>query len=144
MIFNEIEKGSILARISFLESELKDLNELRNTDWKTYREDKIVRKTVERTIENIVNALIDISKIILSDKAAGEIPSNYSQVVLKLSALKLVEFELAEQLAECVKLRNFLAHQYLDLRWDKIKKFLQQAPDLFPLFIQSVKNTLKD
>ena len=144
MIFNAIEKGSILARISFIESELKDLNEFRNIEWKDYREDKIARKNVERTIENIVNALIDISKIVLSDKAAGEIPSNYSQVVLKLSELKIVDFELAEKLAECVKLRNFLAHQYLDLRWDRIKKFLQQAPDLFPLFIQSVKNTIKD
>ncbi len=142
MIFSEAEKGSIFTRISFLESELKDLSEQKNMDWKTYLENKLLRKNVERTIENIVNALIDISKIVLSDKAAGEIPQTYGAVILKLSELKIIEFELAQQLAEYVKLRNFLSHQYLDLRWDKIKGFLKDAPESFSLFIQQIKKNI--
>ena len=103
---------------------MKELEGFKNLEWKNYLENKPLRRNVERMIENIVNALVDISKIVLSDKTAGEIPATYGEVVLKLSELKFVEFELAEQLAESVKLRNYLAHQYLDLRWDKVKNFL--------------------
>lgn len=143
MIFSDAEKGSIFSRISFLESELNDLEEHRNIDWKTYLENKTVRKTVERTIENIVNALVDISKIVLSDKAAGEIPQTYGAVILKLSELKIIDFSLAERLAEYIKLRNFLSHQYLDLRWDKIHTFLSEASGYFRQFISQIKNSIQ-
>lgn len=142
MIFNGNQKGSIYTRISFLESELKDLIEQKNIDWKTYQENKLLRKNIERTIENLVNALIDISKIILSDKAAGEIPQTYGAVILKLSELKIIDFDLSQRLAEYVKLRNFLSHQYLDLRWDKIKNFLNGAPEQFSQFIQQIKKNI--
>lgn len=142
MIFNDAEKGSIFSRLSFLESELADLKEYSNLDWKTYLENKVTRKTVERTIENIVNALIDIGKIVLSDKAGGEIPQTYGAVMLKLSELKIIDFDLSESLAEYVKLRNFLSHQYLDLRWDKIKAFLTDAPAKFQLFVQQIRENI--
>ncbi|MFH1386894.1 MAG: HepT-like ribonuclease domain-containing protein [bacterium] len=143
MIFSESEKGSVFSRLSFLESEIKDLDEYRNISWETYRQEKTARKTVERTIENIVNALIDISKIILSDKSAGDIPQTYGAVILKLAELKIIDFPLAEKLAEYVKLRNFLSHQYLDLRWDKIKGFLSGAPEHFQHFIQQINNSIQ-
>lgn len=142
MIFSAEQKGSLISRLSFLESELKELKENSNLDWQDYLEDKPRRRNVERMIENIVNALVDISKIILSDKTTGAIPTTYAEVVLKLSELKIIDFEVAEKLAEYVKLRNFLAHQYLDLRWDKIKRFLREAPVQFEQFIEQVKKAI--
>lgn len=143
MIFSNTEKTSILTRISFLESELIDLNERRSIDWKTYLNDGTARKALERTIENLVNAMIDVSKIVLSDRAAGEIPATYADAIMKLAVLKIIDFELAQRLGEHIKLRNFLAHEYLDLRWEKIKNFINQAPAQLADFITQVKKTIQ-
>ena len=139
MIFSEAQKGSLVSRLSFLESELRELAGHQGLEWQSYLEDKPLRRNIERMIENIVNALVDVGKIILSDKTAGEIPATYGEVILKLSEFKIIDFDLAQCLAEHVKLRNYLAHQYLDLRWDKVKQFLQQAPEQFGQFILQVK-----
>lgn len=142
MIFSAEQKGSLISRISFLESELKELKEQSNIEWKGFLEDKPRRRNIERMIENIVNALVDISKIVLSDKGTGAIPTTYAEVVLKLSEIKIIRFETAEKLAEYVKLRNFLAHQYLDMRWDKVKRFLRVAPVDFEQFIEQIKKVI--
>ena len=142
MIFNQAQKSSIASRISFLEVELRALAEFKKLDYKTYMEDRPVRRNVERIIENMVNALIDISKIVLADKAAGEIPGTYSEVIIKLATLKIIDFTLAEKLAGYVRLRNYLAHEYLDARWNKIKNFPQEAASPFEQFIEQVKKTI--
>ena len=142
MIFTQAQKSSIASRVSFLEVELQALLEFQKLDYRTYMEDRPVRRNVERIIENVVNALVDISKIVLSDKAAGEIPGTYTEVIIKLATLKIIDFELAEKLAGYIKLRNYLAHEYLDVRWDKIKNFLQEAAAPFNQFIEQVKKTI--
>ncbi|MBI5400308.1 DUF86 domain-containing protein [Candidatus Saganbacteria bacterium] len=142
MNFNKSQKESIIARISFLESELNELAAFSALEWKTYLEDKPLRRNVERMIENIANATIDVAKIVLSDKNSGEIPATYVDVILKLVELKIIGLDLATRLAECVKLRNYLAHQYLDLKWDKIKSFLKSAPAEFNEFITQIKKTI--
>ncbi len=60
---NTIQKTSIIKRIDFIEIELKDLAEYKTLDFNTYARDRKVRRDVERMIENIVNATIDIGKL---------------------------------------------------------------------------------
>ncbi|WP_420837950.1 HepT-like ribonuclease domain-containing protein [Calorimonas adulescens] len=39
------------------------------------------------------------------------------------TARRNLERILAEKLANIVRLRNILAHQYIDIKWDYLKKF---------------------
>ena len=60
---NTIQKTSIIKRIDTIETELKDLDEYNEIlDFNTYTSgiEEKVRRDVERIIENIVNATIDI------------------------------------------------------------------------------------
>lgn len=49
---------------------------------------------------------------------------------------------LAERFAKFAELRNIVAHEYLDLRWEKIKKFIEESEKFYPQFIKRVKMSI--
>jgi uncharacterized protein YutE (UPF0331/DUF86 family) len=96
-----------------------------------------VRRNIERIIENLANACIDIAKIILAGEPV-EIPGTYQDIILKLGELKIVESDLASKIAALAKARNVLAHQYLDLKWDIINPLIRDCPVFLNEFIKSL------
>ena len=51
--------------------------------------------------------------------------------------------EETKKLAEWVKLRNIVAHEYLDIRWASIKKFVQESEPSYKKFFTEAKKYLK-
>lgn len=119
----EATKHSLLRRLEFARSELNDLKEYTNLDYQTYSTQRVIRRNVERMIENICNALTDIGKIIIA-QSDDEMPETYKEVFVRLGALGFIDQDLAAALAGATKLRNVLAHQYLDIKWQYIREFL--------------------
>ena len=113
-MLNESDKLNILKRIDFIQIELNDLDEYKKLTYEVYNTDRITRRNVERIIENISNALIDISKIIIANENI-HIPNSYREIILKLGEIETIDEELAKSIAEIDRLRNVLAHQYLTL-----------------------------
>ena len=50
--------------------------------------------------------------------------------------------EVTEALSEWVRLRNIIAHEYLDIRWASIEKFIREAAPLYRDFLAQVKEYL--
>jgi len=136
---NSIQKTSIIKRIDFIEIELKDLDEYKNLDFSTYARDRKARRDVERIIENIVNAVIDIGKIILAGEDL-ELPDTYREIFVKLGDSGLIDAQHAGCLSDLVRLRNILAHQYLDIKWDMLKDFIEQGSKEVKRFLEITKN----
>lgn len=135
------DKGVLRKRLVFLDSELKDADKFRSLTRSEYESDNVKRREVERWVENLMNATIDISKTIL----AGEkrpIPSTYREILRTLGVLSGFSKDLSEQLANWAGLRNILAHEYLDIRWKKIEDFTKKSKPIFRKFIEIVKNKL--
>lgn len=86
---------------------------------------------------------LDIAKIILaSDKRI--IPQGYKDTLKVFAGLYLnVDESLAEKFSTFAELRNIITYEYLDLRWNKIKKFISEAEKLYPEFIKKVKKFLE-
>lgn len=128
--------------IDFAEAELKDLKDkFLNLNFNAYNQDSDKRRSLERCIENIVNASLDIAKIILVGNGLP-IPDKYKDYFINLSNAELINGDIAKTIADCVKLRNILAHQYLDIRWESIKRFLSRDWIAYEKFIDSVKDFL--
>jgi predicted nucleotidyltransferase len=70
------DKTRLLERIQFLESEYHEIEGFNKLTFEEYREDKIKRRNIERWTENIINATVDIAKIILASEKK-EIPKTY-------------------------------------------------------------------
>lgn len=124
--------------LSFLGAELKDQPRFSEITQQNYEQNNSIRREAERWVENINNAAIDIAKILLASQKK-ELPETYASI---LSALEGFPASAAQQLAEFAKLRNILAHEYLDLRFKKIKRFIDAAPELYSKLLNYAKSFL--
>jgi uncharacterized protein YutE (UPF0331/DUF86 family) len=141
MILKKEQKEDIARRIDFIQVQLSDLNKFAGLKWETYRDNRDTQRNIERLAENVANAAIDISKIIIAGDEM-EMPNSYKEIILKLGEIKLLDEKLASEIADFAALRNILAHQYLDLKWEKIGQFIKKAPDSMAQFINAAKNKL--
>lgn len=138
---NKEQAESLIRRMAFIEEELKDLEEHLDLDFKGYTTQKKVRREVERIIENVLNASIDLAKILLAGEDV-EVPATYRETFEKLGEIGLLDEEVAGQIADLVRLRNVLAHQYLDLKWETIHKFIEKGPQAIQEFVRAVNERI--
>ena len=140
-LLNELQKISIAKRIDFIELELKDLGEYEGLSFDTYSQNRKARRDVERICENIANAMIDIGKVILAGEDI-ELPETYKDIFRKLIQIMIINEELGEGLSDLVRLRNILAHQYLDIKWEMIKDFIFHGKNDVKAFVLIVKKLI--
>ncbi len=135
------DRERLTRYVDFMESELSDFPKFSTVDWKTYEQDRDLRRNLERWIENLVNCTIDMAKVILISEGRG-IPSTYREALKELGATSRFDAELGKEVSRWVALRNILAHQYLDLRWQSIDRFLRHAEPTFRKLVDGVKALL--
>lgn len=136
------EKGRILEYLRFLENEFNEIAEIKGFTWQDYLQDSFKRKIVERWIENLVMSILDIAKIILASHKR-EIPQTYKET-LRIFATIYIDPSLSERLSWFSTLRNILVHEYLDIKWKRIKRFISEAEEIMPLFIKKVKEIITE
>lgn len=100
------------------------------------------RHEVERWVENMVNSAIDVGEIILASQKK-RIPDYYKDIFIQLGLLPQFKSLNVEKFTEWIKLRNILAHEYLDIKWRKIESFIKESPRYFAEFLKSAKKFLK-
>jgi len=137
------DKIRLRKTVDFLSKELVAREKFTKLDWETYNTNDDQRRNVERWVENIVNCSIDIAKVLLASEHQ-KIPDTYKEMMQILALLPNFEKSAAEKLAEFAKLRNLLAHEYLDLRFDKISRFAKEAAPIYQALIDYVKKILED
>ncbi len=122
-------KGRILDSVRFISDEMKEFQQdYSGKTWKEYQEDRKLQKLMERTVENILTALIEVCGTYLSEK--GIAVESYGEALKE--AGKSLGFSEEEQ-GNLVKLavqRNRLAHRYLDFRWQAIKTYADQRDSI--------------
>ena len=131
----------LAKHITFLEDELKDHEIFKNLSWEDYNQYRSKRREVERWAENIINSSIDVSKIILASEGLP-LADTYKDIVSSLSLVSGFDKEAMEKLSGYVKLRNIITHEYLDLRWSSIKKFISEATPFYNELVSDVKKYL--
>lgn len=134
----EADRGRLIRIADFLEAELRDLPGFVDLDKATYENDPPVRRNVERLVENIVNASIDIAKILLAAEEK-RIPQTYREALEELSLLDGFDREAAIRLSGFAKLRNILAHEYIDIRFPQIRKFILESEPAYRALLRFVK-----
>ncbi|MBU1262440.1 DUF86 domain-containing protein [bacterium] len=134
-------KERLIKHINFLEEEIKDYPLFGNLTWEIYKIERSKRRDVERWIENLVNSSIDISKIVLTAEEIN-FPETYREMVFSLSLIPEFDKEETEKLSQWVRLRNIIAHEYLDIRWVSIKKFIKETVTLYNNLAERTKGYL--
>ncbi|NPV80534.1 MAG: DUF86 domain-containing protein [Firmicutes bacterium] len=133
--------NSIALRLDFLRVEAGDLLRFATMTQADYITDRDRRRSLERLVENIVNACTDIVKIVLSSEDLP-VPETYRDAMVQAGIVGLLEESLAEKLAEFTRMRNIIAHQYLDIRWAALRNFIDDSPAALRQFISNVEALL--
>lgn len=120
---SRLDRVKLVGLVKFLSDELSVYKEY-DISQQIYMEDHIKRRSIERWVENIANCSVDIAKTLLASYKR-KMPDNYKDTMLLLMTLPEFNKEVAEKLAGFVKLRNLLAHEYLDFRFAEIRKFIE-------------------
>ncbi|MBI2559892.1 MAG: DUF86 domain-containing protein [Planctomycetes bacterium] len=118
-----VGKERLMVRLDFLKLQMQDYPRYQKVDWIEYSKNRFLRREIERWVEDTINCVIDIIKIILSSEKLP-IPNTNKEL---LKALELVgDFEkgFGERISRWADIRNKLAHEYLDLKWEGVKDFL--------------------
>lgn len=137
-----IDRERLTRMVAFLEQELGDFKTFKVVTQKQYVSQLAVKRNLERWAENIVNASIDIAKIILASEKRA-IPETYRLIIEQLETVGTFDHEMAKTLAAFFKMRNILAHEYLDLRFAQLQKFVAQAEPAYQYLADFTKRFIK-
>ena len=118
-------KGRIAESIQYLSEEIKEFeSDYANKTWADYQSDRKLQKLVDRTVENILTALIEVCGTTLVEEGIGI--DSYSEALKRSAQLLGFSEEEQDSLSRLALQRNRLAHRYLNFRWQAIKMFNQE------------------
>lgn len=130
------DRERLLRIAQYLRDELADAELYVNADRRRYMEDAHFRRALERWVENLVNASIDVGKIVVASRNLA-IPQTYRETMAALEAVD--EFSsLAGELARNTRTRNALAHEYLDIRYSEVSRVAAEAAGLYGKLAEAV------
>lgn len=113
-------KGRIMETIAYI---TKEMNEFESDyllkTWQEYQTDIKLQKLIDRTIENILTASIEVSGTVLTENDI--LAESYPDVMKKIGGFFHFSDEERETLAKFAIQRNRLAHRYLNFRWQAVK-----------------------
>jgi uncharacterized protein YutE (UPF0331/DUF86 family) len=140
---HQSDRTKLIPYIEYLEKELSFFEAYKKEiNWKVYQLQRSKRLELERWIECLINATLDISKMLLTIREE-EIPETSREVLFQICSNIYDSEEEAEAFSGLAKIRNTLAHRYLDIKWQDIKKFFQIGPKLYPVFLDYIKKELE-
>jgi uncharacterized protein YutE (UPF0331/DUF86 family)/predicted nucleotidyltransferase len=108
-----------------------------------YTDEPHKRNDVERWVENIMNASVDIAKLVLASqrKAAKQA---YREVIASGAFSLGFGEDMAAKFEKWVRLRNVLAHEYLDIKWKRISNFIDESELYVRQFVDAAKKFLDE
>ena len=116
-------RGRIGESLQFITEEIKEFeSEYASKKFNNYQEDKKLQKLMDRTVENILTALVEICGTILVQE--GVDVENYGEALAKCCKLLGLSEEEQRNLSKLAVQRNRLAHRYLNFRWQAIKTYV--------------------
>lgn len=136
------ERVRLLERIQFLDSEFKELEEFKKLTFEEYQNNKDKRRVVERWAENILNATLDVAKMVLASEKK-KMPKNYEGTLYYFANLVGLNEKACGEFSSFANLRNILTHEYLDIVFDRLQKFISQAPPFYEKMFQFLNKYLE-
>ena len=136
-----VDRDRLMRTVDYLRTELEDASLYVDLSAGRFETDRHYRRGLERWVENLVNASIDIAKIVLASESIA-VPQTYFAQMVTLGSL--VQFApIAGQLATNTRLRNALAHEYLDLRHQQVTAVAADASALYAALVAATERWIQ-
>lgn len=135
------DRERLIRMVSFMEQEIVEYAKFKIINQFEYQNNRPIKREFERWAENLVNSSIDIAKVLLASEKRA-IPETYKAILEGMMVLPDFGEDMAKKLSQFSKMRNLLAHEYLDIRFSMLKKFVDESEPTYAYLIQFSKNIL--
>lgn len=137
-----VDKALILRKFTELEEYLKQVREFSGISLEEYSRDWKVQRIVERTLQMMIEACVDIANHIISDKEC-RIPKGYADTFRVLYEEGFLEKELFETMERMTKFRNIVVHHYDKVDEAVVVDILKRHLDDFLQYRDAILKLLK-
>lgn len=125
------------ARLASLSEALDALERLRDITLDEYRSDVVRRSAVERLLCRLVEVASEANAHI-SARVLGKAPSDFHDSFLKAAEARMIEADLARELARSAGLRNRIVHEYEAVDHAVVHAAILDALDGFRRYVTEV------
>lgn len=126
-------RGRIPESVDFITREMAEFDhDYKDKTWQDYQQDSKLQKLMDRTIENILTALIEVSGTILVEE--GIKGDSYQDLLMKAGELFSFSDKDSKLFSGLSIQRNRLAHRYLNYRWQAIRAY-KETSDIINKFL---------
>lgn len=136
-----IDQERLKRFLDFLKSEAVDFKRFSTITQQNYQQDIMLKRSLERWAENIVNTSIDIAQILLASEKRP-LPQTYKSILQELAFISGFDQNIATALADFTHMRNILAHEYLDIRFSLLSKFITTSAPFYNYLIDFCQKKL--
>ncbi len=120
---SEIDRSRLQRILEFIREELEDQPQFEQVSLQQYQTNRAMRRNLDRWVEMLINAAIDAAKIVLATERRT-VPQTYGQILELIDTVPGLT-HIGGRLKPLAALRNVLAHEYLDLRFVKVRNSAQ-------------------
>lgn len=132
-----VDPEKIINRVDHLEALLKELSQVREDGYDSYKENFRSRLAAAHGLQLAIQACLDMGAHLIAEEAL-RMPDDYRGVFEALKAAGL-EADLAQRLRAAAGMRNVLVHDYLKVDDEEVWGALSRLDDLrqFGVFAKS-------
>ncbi|OBQ38515.1 MAG: hypothetical protein AN485_07535 [Anabaena sp. MDT14b] len=138
---NNLDPEIVLARLKLITKYYNTLEEFRSISLDEFLADFRQQLIVERLLQLMTQAAIDINDHILSKLNSGKSYTNF-EAFIKLGNSQIITPELAKQIAPSSGLRNRLVHEYDDIDPKQVFMAINFALQQYPLYVRQINSYL--
>lgn len=134
-----IEKAVTVRILTHLDEYLRDLDSIKtNYSLEDFRDNKIIRRYTERTLQIAIEASLDLASHIISCHGFRE-PQDNKDCFQVLLENKLLSTDLAESLKRMAQFRNVVVHDYIRINPEIVYTIVQENISDIVSFAQIVE-----
>lgn len=114
-----------------------------DVDAAVYRRDEILRRAVERLLQETIDAAVDVNNYLLRATRAGAAEDYFTSFVA-LGRAGIIDESLAQSLAPAAGLRNRIVHEYEELDEAQILRAAKEAPEQLRAYVAAIERYLSN
>lgn len=117
-------RGRVIETLAFITKEMNEFDsDYISKTWQDYAADTKLQKLIDRTIGNILTAIIEVSGVVLTENNVAA--ESYPEAMRKIGSFFGLDEADSEALAKAAIQRNRLAHRYLNFRWQVVNFYIE-------------------
>ncbi len=133
----DLQNQIVKELIGRIEAELALLRSKQKVSFEAYLSDWELQHIVERALQNVIQACIDIGARVISQRPFRK-AEGYHDIFDILSQQKIIPSDLRDRMHEMVGLRNALVHEYRMIEHREVYRHFQGSLKRFEEFVRNI------